>query len=45
MLSILLTSLSGLVLFIMGYYFGHQIGSTRHIRQQLAVVRKKQRPE
>ena len=39
MLSIFLTTLSGLILFIMGYYFGHQIGSTRHIRKQLAKVR------
>jgi hypothetical protein len=39
MLSIALITLSGLILFIMGYYFGNQIGSTRHIRQQLAKVR------
>ncbi len=39
MLSIFLTTLSGLILFIMGYYFGHQIGSTRHIRKQLTKVR------
>ena len=39
MLSIFLASLSGLILFIMGYYFGHQIGSTRHIRKQLAKIR------
>lgn len=39
MLPIFLTSLSALILFAMGYYFGHQIGSTRHIRQQLAKVR------
>lgn len=39
MLSIFLASLSGLIFFIMGYYFGHQIGSTSHIRQQLEKVR------
>ena len=39
MLSIFLTTLSGLVLFTMGYYIGNQIGSTRHIREQLAKVR------
>lgn len=39
MLSIFLASLSALILFAMGYYFGHQIGSTRHIRQQLEKVR------
>ena len=39
MLSILLSTLAAAVLFIMGYYFGHQIGSTRHIRQQLAKIR------
>lgn len=42
MLSILLTSASGLILFVMGYYLGHQIGSTRHIREQLASVKKDQ---
>lgn len=39
MLSIFLTSLSGLLLFAMGFYFGHQIGSTRHIREQLTKAR------
>lgn len=39
MLSIFITSLYGLIIFVMGYYFGHQIGSTRHIRKQLAKVR------
>lgn len=39
MLPIFLTSLTGLILFAMGYYFGHQLGSTRHIREQLAKVR------
>ena len=39
MLSIFITALSGLILFIMGYYFGHQIGYTRHIREQLAKIR------
>ncbi|MDH5369652.1 MAG: hypothetical protein OEW99_06485 [Gammaproteobacteria bacterium] len=39
MLSIFLTSLSGLILFIMGYYLGNQIGSTRHIRKQLTKAR------
>lgn len=39
MLSLFLTTLSGLLLFAMGFYFGNQIGSTRHIRDQLAKVR------
>ena len=39
MLSIFLTTLSGLLLFAMGFYFGNQMGSTRHIREQLAKVR------
>lgn len=39
MLSIFFAALSALVIFIMGYYFGHQIGSTHHIREQLARVR------
>ena len=42
MLSIFLATLSALVIFFMGYYFGHQIGSTHHIREQLARVRAKQ---
>lgn len=41
MLSIFIATLSGLILFIMGFYFGHQIGSTRHIREQLAEVRQR----
>ena len=43
MLSIFFATLSGLILFVMGYYFGHQIGSTRHIREQLAKVRPTKR--
>ena len=43
MLSIFLSAFSALILFIMGYYFGHQIGSTRHIREQLAKVRPNDR--
>jgi len=39
MLPIFLTTLSGLILFMMGYYLGHQFGSTRHIREKLAKVR------
>lgn len=39
MTSIFLTTLSGLILFVMGCYLGYQVGSTRHIRQQLAKVR------
>lgn len=39
MLSIFLTTLSVLILFVMGFYLGHQIGSTRHIRQQLSKIR------
>lgn len=39
MLSIFLTTLSGLLLFAMGFYFGNQIGGTRHIREQLEKVR------
>ena len=43
MLSILLATLSALALFLMGFYFGHQIGSTHHIREQLAKIRPNQR--
>jgi hypothetical protein len=43
MLPIFLTTLIGLILFVMGYYFGHQIGSTRHIREKLAQVRTDER--
>ena len=39
MSSIYLTTLTGLILFMMGCYLGYQIGSTRHIREQLAKVR------
>ncbi len=39
MLPIFLTTLSGLVLFVMGFYFGNQIGRTRHIREELAKIR------
>jgi len=39
MLSIFLATLSALAIFFMGYYFGHQIGSTHHIREQLAKIR------
>ena len=41
MLSIFLTTLSGLILFAMGWYLGYQVGSTRPIREQLAKVRTK----
>ena len=43
MLTIFLTTLSGLLLFAMGFYFGNQVGSTRHIREQLAKVRSNER--
>ena len=43
MLSIFLTTLSGLILFVMGCYLGHQVGSTRHIREQLAKVKTDER--
>jgi hypothetical protein len=43
MLSIFLIALSGLALFIMGYYFGHQLGSTHHIREELAKIRTDER--
>ncbi len=39
MLTIFLTTLSGLVLFAIGFYLGDQVGSTRHIRKQLEKVR------
>ncbi|MDH5602129.1 MAG: hypothetical protein OEY78_12600 [Gammaproteobacteria bacterium] len=42
MLSIFLVTLSALAIFFMGYYFGHQIGSTHHIREQLARVRTRE---
>lgn len=38
-MSLLLIALSLIALFSMGYYFGHQIGSTHHIRQELAKSR------
>lgn len=43
MLSIFLTTLSGLALFIMGFYLGNQMGSTRHIREELEKVRTNNR--
>ena len=43
MLSVSLTILSGLILFIVGCYLGHQVGCTRHIREQLAKVRSDDR--
>ena len=43
MISVFFATLSGLILFVMGYYFGHQIGSTRHIREQLAKVKPDER--
>lgn len=43
MTSIFLTTLSGLILIVMGCYLGYQVGSTRHIRQQLAKVRANDR--
>lgn len=39
MLTIFLTTLSGLILFAMGCYLGYQVGSTRPVREQLAKVR------
>lgn len=39
MLTIFLTTLSGLSLFAMGCYLGYQVGSTRPVREQLAKVR------
>lgn len=41
MLSIFMTTFSGLLLFAMGSYLGYQIGSTRSIREQLAKARIK----
>ena len=41
MLSIFMIGLSGVLLFMVGYYLGHQIGSTDHIRQDLERVREK----
>ena len=43
MLSIFITTLSGLLLFTMGCYLGYQIGNTRSIREQLAKARIKDR--
>jgi hypothetical protein len=39
MFSIFLAALFAFLIFIMGYYFGHQIGSTNHIRENLAEIR------
>ena len=41
MLSLLITTLSGLFLFAMGCYLGYQVGSTRSIREQLAKAKIK----
>jgi len=40
MLSLLTSPLLILIIFAAGYYFGYQTGTTRHIREQLARVRK-----
>ena len=39
MLSIFIIGLSGILLFTVGYYLGHQIGSTNHIREELAEAK------
>jgi len=35
MLSLLIALFSGIFLFLLGYYLGHQMGRTEHIRQRL----------
>jgi len=42
MLSLLISPLLILIIFAAGYYFGYQTGATRHIREQLARVKKNQ---
>jgi uncharacterized membrane protein YciS (DUF1049 family) len=45
MFSLLLITLTCICLFTAGYYFGHQIGSTHHIRQRLSESRKNRSQE
>lgn len=35
MLDLLIALFSGIFLFLLGYYLGHQMGRTEHIRQRL----------
>ena len=35
MLTLVTTIVAGLLLFVLGYYLGHQIGCTEHIRKRL----------
>lgn len=35
MLNLLIALFSGISLFLLGYYLGHQMGRTEHIRQRL----------
>ena len=35
MIDLLIAFFSGLFLFLLGYYLGHQMGRTQHIRQRL----------
>ncbi|MGD8483525.1 MAG: hypothetical protein PVJ63_08025 [Thioalkalispiraceae bacterium] len=35
MFDLIIALVSGLLLFLLGYYLGHQMGVTEHIRQRL----------
>lgn len=35
MLTVFITVIAGLFLFLLGYYLGHQMGCTEHIRRRL----------
>ena len=40
MLTFLITAIAGLFLFVLGYYLGHQMGCTEHIRKRLSRDRR-----
>lgn len=40
MLSLIIAVIAGLLLFVLGYYFGHQMGCTEHIRKRLSRDRR-----
>lgn len=40
MLTLLITVVAGLFLFLLGYYLGHQMGCTEHIRKRLSRDRR-----
>ena len=40
MLTLFISSVAGLLLFLLGYYLGHQMGITEHIRKRLSRDRR-----